>query len=56
MQQFVHWGTFEWHWETLAELVDYLPDTLTNFQVREKMNLFFLFFIFSEFCYSTNSF
>ncbi len=36
MQQFVHWGTFEWHWETLADLVDYLPDTLPSFRVREK--------------------
>lgn len=33
IQQFVHWKTFQWHWETLAELMDYLPDTLHNFQV-----------------------
>ncbi|CAF1247472.1 unnamed protein product [Rotaria sordida] len=32
MTQYVHWKTFQWHWETLAELVDYLPDTLTKFE------------------------
>jgi hypothetical protein len=34
--EFVQWRTFEWHWETLATLVDYLPDTLPSFQVRER--------------------
>ncbi|CAF3811776.1 unnamed protein product [Rotaria sp. Silwood1] len=32
MIEFVHWKTFEWHWQTLADLVDYLPNTLTEFQ------------------------
>jgi hypothetical protein len=31
---YVHWRTFQWHWETLAHLIDYLPDTLPTFQVR----------------------
>jgi hypothetical protein len=41
IQQFVHWNTFEWHWNTLADLVDYLPDTLPTFQVRKKFDLGF---------------
>jgi hypothetical protein len=41
--QFVQWRTFEWHWETLATLVDYLPDTLKSFQVRKKKNFSCLF-------------
>jgi hypothetical protein len=36
IKQFVHWRTFEWHWEKLAEIIDYLPDTLINFQVRKN--------------------
>ena len=35
MTEFVHWRTFEWHWEKLADLIDYLPDILTKFQVEE---------------------
>lgn len=33
VEQFVHWRTFEWHWETLAELIDYLPNILPDFRV-----------------------
>ena len=33
IDQYVHWRTFEWHWENLARMVDYLPSTLTLFQV-----------------------
>jgi hypothetical protein len=55
-QQFVHWRTFQWHWDTLADLIDYLPDTLTNFQVKINFNFMpFFEFFFLEFCYSTNS-
>jgi hypothetical protein len=43
IEEFVHWRTFEWHWETLADLIDYLPDTLINFQVRKKFISQFLF-------------
>ncbi|CAF1636307.1 unnamed protein product [Rotaria magnacalcarata] len=32
MTEYVHWRTFQWHWDTLAELIDYLPDTLTKFR------------------------
>ncbi len=35
IEQFVHWRTFQWHWEKLADLIDYLPDTLPKFQVRK---------------------
>jgi len=44
IEQFVHWRTFEWHWETLAEIIDYLPNTSINFQVRKKIN-FAIFFL-----------
>ncbi|CAF4388362.1 unnamed protein product, partial [Adineta steineri] len=27
-----HWRTFQWHWDTLANLVDYLPNILDKFQ------------------------
>ncbi len=33
-QQFVIWRTFQWHWELLADLVEYFPDTWTTFKVR----------------------
>jgi len=33
INKFVHWRTFEWHWENLANLIDYLPNIRTNFQV-----------------------
>jgi hypothetical protein len=41
-KQFVHWRTFQWHWDTLASLIDYLPDTSAKFQV--KTNFKFLLF------------
>jgi hypothetical protein len=44
IEQFVHWRTFEWHWETLAEIIDYLQDTLINFQVRKKKLILLFFF------------
>ena len=54
--QFVQWRTFEWHWETLATLVDYLPDTLKSFQVRKKRIFLSIFVLIDlEFFESTNS-
>ncbi|CAF4170650.1 unnamed protein product, partial [Adineta steineri] len=32
MTEYVHWKTFQYHWDILADLIDYLPDTLTKFQ------------------------
>lgn len=55
--EFAHWKTFQWHWETLANLIDYLPETLTKFQVGDVfLNSIFIFsniYIYiSEFCHS----
>ncbi|CAF3616264.1 unnamed protein product [Adineta steineri] len=30
--QFVIWRTFQWHWELLADLTEYLPDLWTKFK------------------------
>ncbi|CAF1192609.1 unnamed protein product [Adineta steineri] len=32
IEEYVHWRTFQWHWDTLANLVDYLPNILDKFQ------------------------
>mgnify|MGYP006892793377 CR=1 FL=1 len=32
MDQYVLWRTFEWHWENLGEIVDYLPNTIDKFR------------------------
>lgn len=32
MDQYVFWRTFEWHWENLGTIVDYLPDTIERFR------------------------
>jgi hypothetical protein len=61
IDQYVHWRTFQWHWETLASLIDYLPQTNAKFQVSIEFNgvsttfssITLIFTI--EFCYSTNS-
>lgn len=36
MMRYVHWRTFEWHWEKLAELIDYRSEILPQFQVRRN--------------------
>lgn len=57
IKQYVHWRTFEWHWEKLAELIDYLPETLPAFQVRETVTSSCLVqFLVLEFRYRSNSF
>jgi hypothetical protein len=33
-KQFVIWRTFQWHWENLADLIEYFPDTWKKFKVR----------------------
>ncbi|UJR17738.1 hypothetical protein I4U23_004636 [Adineta vaga] len=30
--EYVHWRTFQYHWDILVDLIDYLPDTLMTFQ------------------------
>jgi hypothetical protein len=37
-QDYLFWRTFEWHWEKLATLIDYIPALLTNFRVRHIAN------------------
>lgn len=32
-KQFVIWRTLQWHWELLADVVEYLPDTWQKFKV-----------------------
>jgi hypothetical protein len=32
-KQYVIWRTFQWHWELLADLIEYLPDTWIKFRV-----------------------
>ena len=52
MTRYVHWRTFEWHWETLAELIDYRSEILPQFQVRRNENSFLFFhMIISELRY-----
>ena len=41
IEQYAHWRTFQWHWDTLGVLVDYLSETLSQFQVR--INIVWLF-------------
>lgn len=36
IKQYVHWRTLEWHWEKLAEVIDYRTEILPAFQVRRK--------------------
>ncbi len=33
-EQFVIWRAFQWHWELLADLIEYLPKTWTKYKVR----------------------
>lgn len=47
-QQFVIWRALQWHWELLADTVEYLPETWKKFKVRAKefdggKKLFFYF-------------
>ncbi len=39
-KQFVTWRTFQWHWELLADLIEYLPETWTKFKVCKNKILF----------------
>lgn len=39
-KQFVIWRTFQWHWEILADVMEYLPNTWTKFKVRSDLSLF----------------
>ncbi len=33
-EQFVIWRAFQWHWELLADLIEYLPETWAKYKVR----------------------
>lgn len=34
-KQYVIWRTFQWHWDLLADVVEYLPETWTKFKARQ---------------------
>ena len=34
-KQYVIWRTFQWHWDLLADVVEYLPETWTKFKASQ---------------------